>query len=170
MSVIGIYSCTVFVREKALRWGWSSVSDPEKAVVSLLIQRLSWWNSVCLDQTITREDKGHLGIRDGHVETICAAKMCRSAMACWGVRWQNQGMSSEPAEYWTCVTVVPSLLFPIKNGDRLYVFKERSKSFTRGLNSNTSCSCVHIYTLHILNNILDRLPWVKSSKICKQMS
>lgn len=47
---------------------------------------------------------------------------------------------------------------------------QRSDWFARGLNSNTSCSLVHSYTLHTLNNILDRLLWVKSSKICKQMS
>lgn len=54
---------------------------------------------LCLDQTITREDTGHLGIWDGHVETMPAASMCRSAVACWGVRLQSQGMSSETAEY-----------------------------------------------------------------------
>lgn len=60
--------------------------------------------------------------------------------------------------------------FPSRTGTEQSAFKERSKWFTRGRNSNTSCSQVHIYTLHILNNILNRLLWVKSSKICKQMS
>lgn len=55
---------------------------------------------LCLDQTITREDTGHLGIRGGHVETVSTASMFRTAMACWRVRWQSQGMSSEPAESW----------------------------------------------------------------------
>lgn len=150
MSVIGIYSCTVFVQEKALRWGWLSVlSDPEKAVLSLLIQRLSWWNSVCLDQTITREDTGHLGIRDGHVETICAAKMCRSAMACWGVRWQSQGMSSEPAEYWTHVTVVPSFSFSYQEwGQTVCVQREVKIVDQRTKLKHILFMCSHLYTPH----------------------
>lgn len=63
-----------------------------------------------------------------------------------------------------------SFLSKMRTGWGQLVCVQRSEWFTRRLNSNTSCSCVHIYPLHILNNILDRLLWVKSCKICKQMS
>lgn len=63
-----------------------------------------------------------------------------------------------------------SSLLRMRTGWGQLVCVWRSEWFMRRQNSNTSCSCVHIYPLHILNNILDRLLWVKSCKICKQMS
>lgn len=70
--------------ERPIRaWICPKPTDPETELMKL-----------CLDQTITKEDTGHLGIRGGHVETISTASM----PACCGVQWQSQGMSSEPTE------------------------------------------------------------------------
>lgn len=72
-----------------------------------------------------------------------------------------------------CVTNSFFFFFHFENPESLdtfFFFKRRSKWFARGLNSNTSCSLVSVYSLNIRYNILDRLLKVKSSKICKQMS
>ncbi len=139
---------------RARRGLMSVLSDPERAVQAQICPKPTDPETelmkLCLDQTITREDTGHLGIRDGHVETISVASMCRSAMACQSVRWQSQGMSSEPAESWAArVTDVPSLFFPIKNGDRSSVFKGRSKlDCQRTKLKHILFTCSYLYTPH----------------------
>lgn len=114
-------------------------SDPETELMKL-----------CLDQTISREDTGHLGIRHGHVETISAASVCWSAMAFQGVQWQSQSMSSEPAEQPAAhVSDVPSLFFPIKNGDRTVCIQREVKVvYQRTKLKHILFTGSHLYTPH----------------------
>ena len=102
MSAIGVQLYRFCARNGLTLRRSSTPSDPDKAGQAQICPKPTDPETelmkLCLDQTITREDTGHLGISAGHVETVSAARVRRSAMACWGVRWQSQGMSSEPAE------------------------------------------------------------------------